>query len=284
MAGIRLEFAQFGNFDTFDIIRSTTSMASVADADLPSPIATGITKMYYVDTSIAAGINYYYKIRVNRSSDSFVSNEINAKYVGVWLPLTTDLTDNTGKTWTAYGGASVVSGALTLVRVSGQRIDTPYNADFHFSNSEDVVIRFKFKTATFGSDRRVLVTTRRDTSGARNWATYANADGSIVLFAWDTGGAVINMSIPAFWVADTEHEVSFERKTMAWTCYKDGTKIGSTYNQSANYTVETSSYLTIGSEFNIDGSADHSRDLDGTFTNLQILFQTLGDGSTTPRI
>lgn len=73
--GIRLEFAQFGHFTSFDVIRSTASMASVADADLPTPIATGLKTMYYVDTSVAEGITYYYRVRVWRGSESFVSAE-----------------------------------------------------------------------------------------------------------------------------------------------------------------------------------------------------------------
>ena len=75
MAGIRLEWAQFGDFESFDVIRSNTSMASIADVDLPSPIATGLATMYYVDTTVVVGAVYYYKIRTNRSSGSLVSDE-----------------------------------------------------------------------------------------------------------------------------------------------------------------------------------------------------------------
>lgn len=55
MAGIRLEFAQFGHFDSFEIIRSITSMVGIADADLPAPIATGLKTMYYVDSNVIQG-------------------------------------------------------------------------------------------------------------------------------------------------------------------------------------------------------------------------------------
>jgi CO dehydrogenase/acetyl-CoA synthase epsilon subunit len=75
MAGIRIEFAQFGDFDSFDVIRSTSSM-SIADVDLPSPIVTGLTTMYYIDTTVVVGARYYYKIRVWRDGVSAVSNEI----------------------------------------------------------------------------------------------------------------------------------------------------------------------------------------------------------------
>jgi hypothetical protein len=76
MAGIRLEWAQFGDFDSFDVIRSATSMAGIADIDLPSPMAIGLTTMYYVDTAVVVGTTYYYKVRVNRDGESVVSAEI----------------------------------------------------------------------------------------------------------------------------------------------------------------------------------------------------------------
>ena len=78
MAGIRLEWAQFGDFDSFDVIRSNTSMIGVADAALPSPIATNLKTMYYVDTAIVEGATYYYKIRAYRSGFSTVSDEVKA--------------------------------------------------------------------------------------------------------------------------------------------------------------------------------------------------------------
>ncbi|MGX5699586.1 LamG-like jellyroll fold domain-containing protein [Acinetobacter kookii] len=76
MAGIRLEFAQFGHFDSFDIIRSMTSMVGVADVDLPAPIATGVKTMYYVDNMVTKGVIYYYKVRVWRDTTSFLSSEV----------------------------------------------------------------------------------------------------------------------------------------------------------------------------------------------------------------
>lgn len=76
MAGIRLEFAQFGHFDSFDIIRSLTSMNGLADNQLPQPISTGLTSMYYVDSSVIEGQAYYYKVRVWRGLESIISDEI----------------------------------------------------------------------------------------------------------------------------------------------------------------------------------------------------------------
>ena len=77
MAGIRLEWAQFGHFDSFDVIRSDTSMASIPDTNLPSPIATNLKTMYFVDTTVVQGAVYFYKIKAWRDSVSVVSDEIN---------------------------------------------------------------------------------------------------------------------------------------------------------------------------------------------------------------
>lgn len=87
MAAIRLEFAQFGHFDSFDVIRSTTSIADVADVDLPTPIATGLKTMYYVDTAVVVGTTYHYKVRVNRDGTSIVSDQIAALAGILWTPL-----------------------------------------------------------------------------------------------------------------------------------------------------------------------------------------------------
>lgn len=74
-SGIRLEFAQFGHFDSFDIIRSMASMAGINDEDLPSPIASGLKTMYYVDTAVTEGLQYFYRVRAWRGSESFVSEQ-----------------------------------------------------------------------------------------------------------------------------------------------------------------------------------------------------------------
>lgn len=75
MAGIRLEWAQFGDFDSFDVIRSGTSMANVADVDLPSAIATNLKTMYYVDTAVVLGGVYFYKVRARRDGVAKISSE-----------------------------------------------------------------------------------------------------------------------------------------------------------------------------------------------------------------
>ena len=73
MAGIRLEWAQFGDFDSFDVIRSDAPMDINA---LPSPIASNLPTMYYVDTTVVEGATYYYRVVAWRDAASKVSGEI----------------------------------------------------------------------------------------------------------------------------------------------------------------------------------------------------------------
>ena len=76
MANIRLEWAQFGDFDSFEVIRSNTSLEYVADSDLPAPIATNLKTMFYVDNTVIDGSVYYYKVRALRDSEAFVSGQV----------------------------------------------------------------------------------------------------------------------------------------------------------------------------------------------------------------
>lgn len=80
--GVRLEFAQFGHFDSFDVIRAGQSMASLAIEDLPMPLVTGLKTMYYVDPQPQEGENYYI-VRMNYNGQSFYSEEIMFRIGGV---------------------------------------------------------------------------------------------------------------------------------------------------------------------------------------------------------
>lgn len=275
MAGIRLEWAQFGDFDLFDVIRSDTSLAAVADEDLPSPIATGLTTMYYVDTTVVEGAMYYYKVRAWRDSIKSVSEQIKAwateSVVVIWSDFTTNLIDATGKTWTAIKGASVTDGALTLVRANQQRLEMPYSPDFHFTKSEDVLIHCKLKISNFSSGVRTLLTTRRDQRNANNWGIYLNPNG-ITLGIWSgSGSIVVSKTWSSVYTFGSEFDLVLKRESMVWKLIIDGVEVGSSVTQSANYVVNTDSKLTIGSEFNTDPGAGYSRDLDGTIRYLHIL-------------
>lgn len=116
MAGIRLEWAQFGDFDSFDVLRSNSPMDIGA---LPSPIATGLPTMFYVDTSVTKGATYYYRVVAWRDGVNTVSGEIKAiadrdehwNNVVALLHFDDNLVDETGKIWNKSGGLQYQNGA-----------------------------------------------------------------------------------------------------------------------------------------------------------------------------
>lgn len=72
MAGVRLEFAQFGHFDHFNIYRNTVSTEI---ENLGQPIGTSTT-MYYEDFTVEPKQDYYYRIGVFRDSVEEFSEEL----------------------------------------------------------------------------------------------------------------------------------------------------------------------------------------------------------------
>ena len=121
--------------DSFEVIRSDTSLAAVADVDLPTPIATGITPIKtYDDTTVVTGNTYYYKIRAKRGSVSAVSNEIRTIAVEhlVYLPLTSDLTDfgSLGNTWINTGGVTFDENGA-LFSTYAQHISSSFQMNFN---------------------------------------------------------------------------------------------------------------------------------------------------------
>ncbi|MEQ1156647.1 hypothetical protein [Acinetobacter johnsonii] len=77
MAGVRLEFAQFGHFDYFNIYRNS---ASTAIENLGEPIGSSST-MYYEDLTVESNQDYYYRAGVVRNSIEEFSGEFHIKTV-----------------------------------------------------------------------------------------------------------------------------------------------------------------------------------------------------------
>ena len=181
MAGIRLEWAQFGDFDSFDVIRSDTPMDINA---LPSPIATNLPTMYHVDTTVVEGATYYYRVVAWRDGVSKVSGEIELKAssgdehwnnVVALLHFDGDLTDETGRVWTGDGSFSYVSGQFGFGFTSGGGwVSTPASPDLNLSTGDFTIECFMGLTGTSGL--RALLS-----SGVRDWAAgniYILVDGS----------------------------------------------------------------------------------------------------------
>ncbi|MBI1453695.1 hypothetical protein IL972_17540, partial [Acinetobacter sp. FL51] len=75
MAGVRLEFAQFGHFEYFNIYRNSVSTAI---ENLGEPIGISLT-MYYEDLTVEPNQDYYYRAGVIRDSVENFSEEFHVK-------------------------------------------------------------------------------------------------------------------------------------------------------------------------------------------------------------
>lgn len=143
MAGIVLEFSHHGDFDSFGIIRSSTPTSL---ANLPSPLVTGLSTMFYVDTAVVVGQTYYYRAVVWRDGDMVVGDEVAITAVvgdihwsktKVLLHFENNFTDATGRVW-ANSGVSFSEtvkkfGTAALFRnASNSSLSTPRTADFNW--------------------------------------------------------------------------------------------------------------------------------------------------------
>lgn len=158
MAGIRLEWAQFGDFDSFDVLRSNAPMDINA---LPSPLATGLPTMMYVDTAVTDGATYYYRVVAWRDGVSKVSSEIkcvagdeywaNVTLLSNMSTSTTEsiIVDAKGHTFTGLN-ATIADDGFALdgksLLLSSGYISTPYSTGFAFDADFTAEIRFKYST------------------------------------------------------------------------------------------------------------------------------------------
>lgn len=135
MAAVVLECSQHGDFDSFDVIRSDTSMVGLADNALPVPIATGLQTMYYVDTALVEGQTYYYRFRVWHGNIALVSDEevsvtttIYDPDMLIYMPFSSDIFDHSQYTIpvTTYGSVppTIQNGALYVPSGSGLILNT----------------------------------------------------------------------------------------------------------------------------------------------------------------
>lgn len=227
--GVVLEFAQFGDFDSFDVIRSPTSMAALADNALPAPIATGLKTMYYVDNTVTLGGTYYYKIRVWRGAEFQVSDEIMVvaisdvpfEKVVALLNFEEGLVDVTGKrTWTSTD-ANVVkvidtdlmfgSKALSILGTTlGKYIYTEDSNDFWFG-VEDFGIEASIRLASTDSFHTIL-SQRLDNANQESFSFYYFSGNLVFEYSSNPiGNAVTYASAPMPILTNTKYDVQCVR-------------------------------------------------------------------------
>ena len=181
--------------DSFEVIRSDTSLAAVADVDLPTPIATGITPIKtYDDTTVVTGNTYYYKVRAKRGSMSVVSGQLitqagDPHFANVvsLLHFNDNITDEKGKTWTRYGSSATyttgaVAGNKSIVNTNGYT-QTNHHSDFNFGSGDFTIECFiKFNTSSTGGIYRGIVGKETTTSN-RSFAIFTMDDNNRVVFS-----------------------------------------------------------------------------------------------------
>ena len=191
MAGIRLEWAQFGDFDSFDVLRSGSPMDINA---LPSPLVTGLPTMFYVDTTVIEGAAYYYRVVAWRDGVSEISSEIKVEAregdehwdkVVTLLHFDSNLNDETGKTWTHTGApityVSVIPAhgeAAHIARSPETRLDCSH-ADFALGLA-DFTIEFWCKLDAVQNTALVVVSGLLIYTGAGAWLAYHTSAGNII--------------------------------------------------------------------------------------------------------
>ena len=192
MAGMRLEFAQFGDFDSFDILRSSNPMNVEA---LPSPLVAGLSTMYYIDTTVIEDETYYYRARVWRDGVSLVSDEVRAKAkiideywgsVATLLHFDGGLTDEAGHIFTSNGATNFDTG------VFGQcAIFTGNNYIFTLNGND-----FDFLLGDFTVEQFVKFTGLPSNNVYAIAGNYANNDGWVFQLRDDEGeGSRLRFSI-----------------------------------------------------------------------------------------
>lgn len=277
MAGIRLEWAQFGDFDSFDVIRSNTSMANIADEDLPSPIAIGLTTMYCVDTTVVVNTTYFYKIRVWRDGESVVSDEtivvagdeylsnvsLLLKFDGANNSVTfIDDSPNT-KTVVAHGNAKI-STAQSIAYSSGyfdginSYLTIPTSPDFNFGIGDFTIEMWLYIPANNISDRYIIGNSHY---GWNSGAFYINVYNGYLGFN-QYGHSIIRAGSPYplnQWV-----HVAVVRKSGTITVFQNGVKGNSTNNSftqmSLNLAKDDNVYIwKVPQSSNLDGFIDSLR-------------------------
>lgn len=244
----------------------------------------------FIDSSAIKGKRYYVILSsVNNGIEKY-SKEITVYNVfgsrSIWSYFASDFHDDTTD-WASFNSPTIENSRLKLIRANSQYMESSFSSNYHFNSGEDVTIRCILNIEPFSSDYRVLLTTRRDETYARNWAIYLVPNG-IKLIIWDGSidAIVLDKTWSSIYNFNEEFELSLERKDMNWNLYINGSAVESAYTQLNNYTPYVESKLTIGSETNVDVIANHTRDFDGTICKLQFIKnQALGEGlSNTPLI
>lgn len=231
MAGIRLEWAQFGDFDTFDVIRSDTSLAAVADVDLPSPIVTGLTTMYYADTTVVHGNVYYYKIRAWRDGAAVVSGQLitqagDPHFANVvsLLHFNDNITDEKGKTWTTVG-SPICTTNLSKKALYLNGSNSAIYATIDLSGTQDLTIEFFMSLVNGGHGytwSRLVHIGQGNETGAFNIVCAANENPTRLLTSVWTPSEISSFTDSTLANNTIHHVAAVRTSGGTWKTYVNG--------------------------------------------------------------
>lgn len=284
MAGIFIEFAQFGDFDSFDIYRSLNIMDESA---LPTPIVTNLKTMYYVDSSVVEGATYYYMVRVIRGSESVLSDQIkvvanqgdlywdNVKSLMHFeeATATSNSKDQREIEWTLNGAAVLTAsdkkmGSKSLYSPAGATnyLRSEDTDAFNFGSEDKFTLEFFFKK-TDASGNACMVGVSGNPGG--RWAFFCKSGTNFSLAIYN-GASFIDDRSKTFSM-DTWYHYAYVKDGTSNKLFVDGTLISSATRATSGYlnsnifigqnSVNADSFTGYIDEFRItNGIARYSSD------------------------
>lgn len=230
MAGVVIEFSYHGDFDSFDIIRSNTPTTLT---DLPAPLVTGLSTMFYVDTTVIEGEAYYYRPVVWRDGEMAVGDEIGVvaipgdvhwdKVVAL-LHIDGDLVDVCGNTWVAQGGMQL---SYTDPKFgSGCAYSNgSYNSNLHMTSpvpkllNDDFCIEMYYKPVNTNTWYSIFNTYGVGNTAERN-LVISNAYGKLT-------ASLITITDNNDFTLNKWHHVAYTRQGHTLRLFLDGVLVGS---------------------------------------------------------
>lgn len=188
MAAVEINFSQYGNFDSFSIVRSELPMLV---GSLPEPIAENLKTMHYLDTTVIPGKTYYYRAIVKLGDQIEVSDELVIVCVDRLITRLTfsssGITDARDKL--TYGWFGIPTYTDNYINLTGSIWSDIESSSFlNFGNNDFSIVHEIYLTDI--SNWKILLSARYYSGG--NYVQYGFANGFI--YFSDSFNGVGNLS------------------------------------------------------------------------------------------
>ena len=163
MAAVEIDFSQYGHFDSFSIVRSTSPMSVTS---LPTPIVENLKTMHYLDTTVIPGATYYYRAIAKLGTQIEVSDELEIVCVDRLVTRLSFSTSGTvdARTKVVYSWYGTSTYASNYVNLPGSVwADIASSAQFDFGAKDFSIIHEVYLTNL--SSWRILLSGKYYTSG-----------------------------------------------------------------------------------------------------------------------